>query len=243
MTGLSGTLGPYVANYFKQQNWNLVNWDHHSVSPEDGSACQQLWDEVKPDAVCHLAMGSESWAGWLASQCKNHSIPFLFTSTAMVFDSSKQGPYSIFSDRNSQEGYGQYKIRCEDAIWAANPDALIARLGWQIGDTRGGNNMFEQLCQQHEKQGHIDASSTWFPATSRMRDTAEMLFKLIQRNEAGLYHVDSNAQDKLSFYELVQKLAKFHQLNWTVKENRDFNYDQRLHDERIQTPALSQWLE
>ena len=66
ITGTNGTLAPVVARLFNEYDWHTVAWDRTRVDPEDTAACQIFWREVKPDAVCHLALGSEAWATWLA---------------------------------------------------------------------------------------------------------------------------------------------------------------------------------
>ncbi len=229
ITGMSGTLAPVVANYFRQQDWNIIVWDHHQVDPTDEQQCQQFIESNEFDAICHLAMGSEQWAGYLAGVAKQHQIPFVFTSTVMVFDNQTEGPYTIFDQRNSTEDYGQYKMRCEDAIWQANPEAMIARIGWQIGEPQqGGNNMLAILEQQVKEQGHISASTHWFPATSSMTDTAAGLFQLIDSPIKGLHHFDSNYSTQWTYYDLVCKLVKHYNLGWEVKANQDYHHDQRL---------------
>lgn len=242
ITGMSGTLAPVVAEHFKQQGWQIASWDHHQINPEDPEACENFTQQVKPDAICHLAMGSEAWAGWLAALAHRKQIPFVFTSTAMVFDAEHNGPYHIHSERNGKDAYGQYKCRCEDAIWQANPDAMIARLGWQIGSERGGNNMLEFLHAQAEQHGRIEASSAWIPATSHMQDTAAGLKALIERNQPGLYHFDSNQECGWNFVQIVQALAHKHNQNWPVEINQTYVHDQRLLDERIHLRPLSDWL-
>lgn len=116
----------------------------------------------------------------------------------MVFDAEVDGPYGIFNERNTKDDYGLYKVRCEDAIWQVNPDAMIARIGWQIHDEAVGNNMLTHLERQHHEEGVISASQSWYPATSHMDDTAIGFLQLIERNEPGLYHLDSNASERLS---------------------------------------------
>lgn len=239
MTGLTGTLGPKVAAQFTLRGWRVLEWNHHIVSPQDEQQSTQFWREHTIDAVCHMAMGDENWAAWLATRCKEQGIPFLFVSTAMVFDSEIDGPYGIFQERNAREAYGQYKIQCEDAIWNVNPDAMIARIGWQIHDETTGNNMLAHLEQQHLEQGVINASEAWFPATSHMDDTAIAFLQLIERNEPGLYHLDSNAKNRWSFYKLVCALSEHYDKGWHVVSNEDYKHDQRLVDERIALPQLS----
>ena len=239
MTGLTGTLGPIVAAQFRLRGWEVIEWNHHHVSPEDKERSESFWQSLRVDAVCHMAMGSEEWAGWLAQRCAWRNIPYLFVSTAMVFDSEQDGPYGIFQDRNAKDAYGQYKIRCEDAIWKVNPNAMIARIGWQFHEGGEGNNMLAHLEQQNNEHGVIRASVGWFPATSHMEDTAFAFLQLIERNDAGLYHLDSNANDRWSFFELVCALNTHFKKGWRIIPSEDYHHDQRLKDERIALPPLS----
>jgi len=239
MTGLTGSLAPKVAQQFKHHGWNVVEWNHHHISPENPEQSEQFWQQQTIDAVCHMAMGSEDWAAWLAQRCAWKNIPYLFVSTAMVFDAEVNGPYGIFQLRNAQDSYGQYKIRCEDAIWNVNPNAMIARIGWQLYDDDTGNNMVAHLEQQHRKQGTISASVSWYPATSHMDDTAIAFLQLIERNEAGLYHLDSNGSERWSFYEIACAVKQRYNKHWQIIPNNDYHHDQRLQDERIALPLLS----
>lgn len=240
MTGLTGTLAPKVAHQFQLRGWNVLEWNHHQIPPDDLQQSEQFWQQHHIDAVCHMAMGSETWAAWLGENSKQRNIPYLFVSTAMVFDATKNGPYGIFEERNTQDDYGKYKVRCEDAIWHANPDAMIARIGWQLHHQAEGNNMLAHLDRQHEENGVITASTAWYPATSHMDDTALAFLQLIERNEAGLYHLDSNLKDKWNFYELVCALKQHYNKPWQVLPSSDYHHDQRLTDERIALPPLSE---
>ncbi len=231
---------PIVAHQFQLRGWNVLEWNHHQIPPDDLQQSEQFWQQHHIDAVCHMAMGSEAWAAWLGEHCKRHNIPYLFVSTAMVFDATKNGPYGIFEERNTQDDYGKYKVRCEDAIWQANPDAMVARIGWQLHHQAEGNNMLAHLDRQHEEYGVITASTAWYPATSHMDDTALAFLQLIERNEAGLYHLDSNLKDKWNFYELVCALKQHYNKPWQVLPSNDYHHDQRLTDERIALPPLSE---
>ncbi len=242
ITGISGTLGPVVAQTFARFGWRVVPWDHHRIPPDDLPAAEHFWQDSQADAVCHVALGPEHWAAWLAAESARADIPFVFTSSAMVFSVPSQGPYGIDAERNARDDYGQYKMRCEDAIWQANPQAMIARLGWQIGEGRGGNQMLEHLWQQHEQQGVIRASERWLPATSRMADTALGLMRLIERKEPGLYHFDSNAEDALNFFQLVERLQHYFDCPWQVTATEDYVHDQRLVDERFKLLAIHDWI-
>lgn len=240
ITGTNGTLAPVVAHLLTQQGWDCIAWDRQRVNPDDADACHAFWQATKPDAVCHLALGSETWATWLAERSARAAIPYLFTSSAMVFDNAINGPYDIASPRNSGDDYGRYKIRCEDQILAHNPAAMLVRIGWQIGVERGGNHMLEYLYKQMETQGRIVASTDWIPACSLMTDTAQGILALLHHPQPGVVHLDSNSQDRLSFFQIVRALKRLHRADgWLIEPSRDYVHDQRLLDERIHLRHLS----
>ncbi|MEM7625007.1 MAG: sugar nucleotide-binding protein [Planctomycetota bacterium] len=238
ITGLNGTLAPHVKAALERGGHAVVGWERAAVAPEDEAACAAHLEEVSPDAVFHLGMGGEGWAARLAGFCHEHGKRFVFTSTAMVFANEPDGPHRVGDERTADEDYGKYKIRCEDAIAAASPSAVVVRIGWQIGDERGGNHMFEHLSKQHEADGQIGASARWTPACSFMADTAAALMELAERGEPGVYHADSNAVSALPFDEIVRRLSAKTGAGWRVAANEDFVRDQRLLDERVSIAAL-----
>jgi dTDP-4-dehydrorhamnose reductase len=239
VTGLNGTLAPVLAGALRARGTNVAGWDRKRVPPEDIAACIAELERLRPEKVFHLSLGSETWAAALAGWCARHGVPFLFTSTAMVFDNEPDGPHRVDDPRNAQDDYGRYKIRCEDAIAAASDQAIVARIGWQIGATRGGNNMLEALWRMAGNDGAIRASTAWRPACSFMADTAEGLIRLIEEGRPGVHHLDSNVRDALSFHEIVLRLRAAHNTDWRVDAVDDYVHDQRLLDDRQRLSDLS----
>jgi dTDP-4-dehydrorhamnose reductase len=239
VTGLNGTLGPVLAAELEARGARVEAWDRRRVPPEDAAARRRFLETLDPAAVCHLALGAEEWGGGLASWCHGRGRPFLFTSTAMVFDREPNGPHHIGDGRTAKDDYGRYKIRCEDAIRAANAAAVIARIGWQIGARRGGNNMLEGLYRMAETEGVIRASRRWIPACSPIADTAAALADLMLSGARGLYHLDANVESALDFPTIVQALARRHRADWSVEVTEDYDHDQRLPDRRIRLPDLA----
>ncbi|WP_051964600.1 sugar nucleotide-binding protein [Deinococcus misasensis] len=228
ITGRNGTLGPVVARFFESQGAEILGWDRQSVSPEDLTASEIHLQSLNPQAIVHLAMGSENWAALLAGHAAQQQIPFVFTSTVMVFDDVPDGPHHPQDPRTEKDGYGTYKVRCEDAILQANPQANIARIGWQIDPSGQGNNMLAHLDQWQEREGKIEASTLWKPACSFMEDTAESLWKLIQMDQGGVYHLDGNARDGWTFDQVVLALKHKFDRNWDVVPIEGYRHDQRL---------------
>ena len=141
ITGLNGTLAPHLARVAKAAGAQVLPWPREVVDPADEAASALFLQRMKPDAIAHLGMGAEAWAGRLSAYAAIHHLPLLFTSSAMVFDHEPDGPHGKSSPRNAQDEYGRYKIRCEEAIWRVNTAACVARIGWQIDGSGQGNNM------------------------------------------------------------------------------------------------------
>lgn len=242
ITGMNGTLAPVLAKKLENLGCEAVTWNRHEISPDDDDACRKFLESTQPDAICHLAMGNADWAERLAKLSQLLNIKLLFTSTAMVFHHQPNGPHFPEDETTALDDYGKSKIACEKAILANNPSAIIARLGWQIDWHSRGNNMFHSLCLSYENDGIIQASDRWFPATSFMIDTCDVLIELLRSNVAGLYQIDSNREDKLSFADIVQRISTLKGLNWRIMVNQDYVHDQRLPDKKIKIPNISSHL-
>lgn len=158
-------------------------------------------------------------------------MKLLFTSTVSVFSEKGTGPYDTTSIPNAEEDYGVYKIQCENTVRANYPDAVIIRLGWQIGDRSGSNNMFDFITKQQALNGFIEASSKWFPSCSFLEDSAETIVTLALSQSSGTYLANSNK--KYSFFEIVNYLKEKHQSDWIIRESTSFERDDRMTDERV----------
>jgi dTDP-4-dehydrorhamnose reductase len=231
LTGLNGTLAPVLARRLTAQGNEIVPWNRAHADPNDAHAVAQTLSQTAPDAIAHLAMGSAAWAGALARYACERSIPFLFTSTAMVFHHEPNGPHSVSDTRNAQDDYGRYKIECEDTVLAANSRACVVRIGWQIDPSQPGNNMLFALDEWQRRDGCVAASRAWIPACSFMADTAAALADLLRGDASGVFHLDSNADEAHSFDRIVAALKReFNRDAWNLRVHDEYVHDQRLLD-------------
>jgi dTDP-4-dehydrorhamnose reductase len=230
VTGMSGTVAPRFASLARSAGHDVEPWVREDVSPNDADACQLFLDDQDPDAIVHAAFGAETWAGLLADHARRRGIPFVFTSTTMVFAPRPDGPYTISSPRTATDEYGAYKIRCEDAIWEANPDAMVARLGYQIDPDGVGNTMVAHTDAQQAANGSVRASRRWIPACAFLDDTAAALLSLVSDPQPGLHHLDANAQTAWSHATILHGLADMLGRPWQMVETDEPDHDQRLVD-------------
>ncbi len=127
----------------------------------------------------------------------------------------------------------------EEKIFYQNPQTYVIRLGWQIAETPGSNNMVDYAENEMKTKGEITASRKWLPACSYISDTVHLLFKISQM-QFGLYMINSN--DHWNFFEIISAINNKYNFNWNVIPTEDFEFDQRLLDDKIRTPSLNHHL-
>jgi dTDP-4-dehydrorhamnose reductase len=258
ITGANGTIGRVLATQLLGRGDEVVRWDRRSVPLDDYAAMERFVREAGVDTVFHLAIASQPtgreheswtvnyhWTGELAWICRTLGLRMVFASTAMVFSDAARGPFTVDSIPDASVGYGYEKRMAEARVAYQYPDAVVARLGWQIGDLRsdgplvdpgaGSNTMESFLARQHRDHGEIRASTRWLPACSFVDDTAAALHELAGR-AGGTYLLDSNR--RWTFFSIARALSTARRAPWSVLPTEDFIYDQRMIDDRIALPAL-----
>ena len=257
VTGAHGTLGAVLMERLREAGAQPVAWDRARVGVQDYAVMEAFARQVQPQVIFHLAIPSQPdpggqdqgwqvhvrWTHELAWIARVIGARFVFASTAMVYSSGQPGPLWPSTTPDATRGYGLQKLQAEQVTRAQNPDAVIARLGWQISRVQQpwpGNTMIAQLQAQHERGEPILASARWRPACSFLEDSADALLEL-SRAEAGIYHVDSNAAGH-SFEQIARALSARFELGWRVQPTSEPEQDQRLLDGRLSLPALAQRL-
>lgn len=237
ITGMNGTVAPALAAELRKHNHSITAWDRAAIPTDDLAAARAFIHTERPDVFCHIATGSPDWAAHVARVCAEAGIKFLFTSSVSVYANAQIGPFTVDMVPEPDDDYGRYKLTCEQRIRAANADAIIVRLGWQIGKGRGGNQMVDYLYRTAEQEGRIRASAAQFPACSFLADTAAALHYLLQHAQPGLYHLDANPS--LSFYEIAAALNRFFGEPWLVEPGSEPVLNNRMVDERVAVRPLT----
>lgn len=253
ITGARGTLGRALTRSAQQAGHAVVAWSRERADPLDPEAVRRHLEQVAPAALMHLAIaatptGRENeawrinveWPAQLASVCAERGIAMLFTSTALVFDDSVSGPFTLATPANARQGYGFEKRCAEHLVLLRHPaGARVVRLGWQIDRNDEGNNMVAHAQREMARRGYIDASASWYPACSFLDDTAAALLQIVEM-PPGLYMADSNRD--ATYAQILAALAAHYGLAWNIRPNHDYVYDQRLIDARLRLPDLRQRL-
>ena len=237
LTGMNGTVAPVLADELRGRGCEVVAWDRGAVSPDDRQAVARFIREVKPSAMVHCAMGNPQWAEDMARVCAEEGSKFLYVSSASVYGTHQQGPFTIDDPPEPCDDYGRYKFECEQCVRAANDRAIIVRIGWQMALRRGGNNMVEHLAQKQAEHGHITASTEWFPACSFLEDTAQALVGILGRDVAGIYLLDGNPG--WSFWRIACALDQAMASGWEVRQSNEFKWNNRMVDKNVRLSGIT----
>ncbi len=244
VTGARGTLGAVLCQRIVSAGGEAIPWDRARVPIDDYGAMEHFVRESGASAIFHLALASKptgienegwlvnwQWPSELAWIARQLGVPFVYTSTVMVYTNAVPGPRDPATPADETEGYGAEKRRAEEQVLHQNPGAIVARLGWQIGSAPGTNNMIDFLERTNRESGAIRASTRWIPACSFLEDTADALLSLPGAG-SGIHHVEGNSTG-LDFHRIATGLNALHGNRWRIVATDDFVLDQRLRDTRV----------
>ena len=178
VTGVSGFLGWNLVP-LASKNWQVYGtYFSHAleitginlckVDLTDFLAIEKLFLEIKPDAVIHLAAQSQpnfcqknpelsykvnvSSTVNLAQLSAEFQIPFLFTSTDLVFEGTKP-PYQESDHVCPINLYGEHKAEAEREILNVYPESIICRMPLMFGIPSPCSQSFIQPFIQTLKAG------------------------------------------------------------------------------------------
>ncbi|MCI5082527.1 MAG: SDR family oxidoreductase [Saprospiraceae bacterium] len=229
ITGISGFLGTHLAKA-EWKDYELYGSCFTQVSPLAGnrtqlidlthlSAVEAMLQREQPDAILHIAALSNpnfceqqtaaSYAmNVLASQhlaylAKARNLPFLFTSTDLVFDGS-QAPYSVDMQARPISIYGQHKLMAERAILECYPEATIARL--PLLYATAGKNFLANWITQLKMGQQVFAFEDEYRTALHVKDAVQGLQLLLKQGKSGIWHL--GGPERMSRYEFAVKAAQ-----------------------------------
>lgn len=240
ITGASGFLGWYACQALSH-DWQLYGTYHtHPVTLEkgavesldlrDNTAVQAYWDKTQPDAVLHTAAISKAGpcqrdpdgsypvnvtsAVTLAQRCAKAAIPFVFTSTDLVFDGT-QAPYEEGDRPNPVNHYGHQKAVAEQAILRAYPDATICRLPLMYGAATPTATCFLQSFLATLQAGTpLTLFTDEVRTPAEVTDVVQGLRLVLAQNVTGLLHL--GGPQRLNRYDFGRLMAIAFQMPTTA---------------------------
>jgi dTDP-4-dehydrorhamnose reductase len=182
---------------------------------------ERILEETRPDWVIHSAALANLEAcekdpglsrrlnaelpGEVALACQRHAVPLAHISTDAVFDGLRGG-YREDDPPNPQGVYAAHKWAGEQAVAAANPAAIIARVnfyGWSLSGRRSLGEFFvSNLAAGKAVNGFSDV--IFCPLI--VDALAETLLEMLEKGLSGTYHVLS--RECLSKYQFGVDIAR-----------------------------------
>jgi dTDP-4-dehydrorhamnose reductase len=231
ITGASGFLGWNLCQQARSQWETHGTYSQNSIEISDVrlhqldltqiDAVTAKIDAIAPDAIIHTAAAASpnfcqthpelsariniGASQLLAKICAQAEIPFVFTSTDLVFD-GKQAPYLETDPVSPLNIYGEQKVAAERKILDTYPQATICRMPLMFGMAPPTASSFLQpwlkaLAAQQTLQLFVDEFRT---PVSAVTATGGLLMAL--RKSAGILHL--GGKERLSRYEFGQLLAE-----------------------------------
>jgi dTDP-4-dehydrorhamnose reductase len=230
ITGASGLLGEALC-LAALQEWSVLGlWHRHPLSVPEATAVQaDLTDRaataallagLEPQAVIHAAALAQPAAceraprlsaainlrtpGMLAALCARRRIPFIFTSTDLVYD-GLQAPYDEDQPPSPVCVYGCHKAAAERAVLHHHPQALVCRLPLLFGFSTHSPPTFTMQMLSAIRQGRPIALFTdEFRTPVDIRSAAQGLVAMLGKAR-GLMHL--GGRTRVSRYDMGVMMA------------------------------------
>lgn len=176
----------------------------HTAAISDANYCQQHPEEsyrINVDATAQLAMLAASL-----------DIPFIFTSTDLVFDGTK-GNYSEDDKTNPLSAYGKQKVAAVKVLLEEiYLNACVCRMPLMFGDPGPHSKSFVQPFLQNLQGGKsINLFTDEYRTAVDGLSAARGLWMAVEQQWEGIWHL--GGPDKLSRYEFGVLLAEIFQIN------------------------------
>jgi dTDP-4-dehydrorhamnose reductase len=230
ITGAAGMLGQTLCRAALGK-WSVLGiWHRHplrvpAVVPiqadlTDGDKFKALLADLNPKAVIHAAALAQpaacernpqasaainvKAAELLADLCAAKQIPFLFTSTDLVFD-GLQAPYEQDRAVTPVCVYGRHKVQAERVVLDRHPRALVCRLPLMFGLTADSQPNFTLHMLSAMRQGRpVQLFCDEFRTPVDVRSAARGLLALLGKAQ-GILHL--GGRTRVSRYALGVMMA------------------------------------
>ncbi len=225
ITGASGFLGYHLIccaaaqgyEVYAQYNNGSIHFDRCTPIQFDLRSyidMGNMIDDIEPDVVIHAAALADaarcqrepelSYAinveatQNLAGICSDYQVPFVFTSTDLVFDGVK-GNYSEEDAVNPLMVYGEHKVLAEQEVMKVYPESLIARCPLMFGAPEASDKTYFSAFIRSLREGkEANLFHDEYRSVAGAKSVAEGLLHLAEE-ASGIFHVAGG--QRVSRYE------------------------------------------
>jgi len=167
---------------------------HPRLELLDAAAVRRGFEELRPSAVIHTAYRQDQPAvnsegsATVAEAAAALGARLVHISTDLVFDGTKDEPYTEDDEPRPLDDYGRSKLEAERRVLEAHPGALVVRTSLIVGRREPGRH---ELAVREAARGERDMvffEDEW-RSPVLVSDLAEALLELVGLDVAGVLHV------------------------------------------------------
>lgn len=247
VTGASGFLGWHLCQMAKR-DWRVYGayWTKPIDAPGirldqlnllDFQALKQSFKTIQPEAVIHTAAQSKpnicqirpdetypinvTAAVNLANLCAEAEIPYVFTSTDLVFD-GRNPPYRETDPVCPINHYGEQKAIAEAEILAAYPRATVCRMPLMFGAKTPSAQSFLQPWLKTLREGKkLKLFTDEFRTPISASTASNGLLLALEKGHGRLHLGGRNSISRFEFGRLLVEVGQFspHQLHPCLQQD------------------------
>lgn len=201
VTGAGGQLGRALQRSVPE-NLECIALDRAGLDVTDARAIARVLDTRKPQAVINAAAYTAvdeaetdveaatrlntTAPGLLAAATAQRGMRLLHVSTDFVFDGTAGRPYRPGDAPHPLNAYGRTKRAGEEAVLAAQPQALILRTAWVY--STAGRNFLDTMLRLMATRQALDVVADQVGTPTCADGLAQALWRALERQLSGLHH-------------------------------------------------------
>ncbi|MEX1268669.1 MAG: dTDP-4-dehydrorhamnose reductase [Balneolaceae bacterium] len=224
ITGAGGQLGSEWVRFLSEQKVSFKAYGSDGLNISDRSRLDEIFDKEIPDIVINCAaytkvdqaenepdeafLVNETGVKNLVEVCKQTGSKLVHFSTDYVFpgesSDNERYPegYPEDAETNPVNVYGKSKRAGEVILEQSGIHWLLVRVSWLCGAT--GHNFVKTMIRLAGEKDSLNVVNDQFGTPAFTFDVVERTSGLIQRNQAGIFHISSSG--KISWADFAREI-------------------------------------
>ena len=170
-----------VPSLIRGGNWDVII---NCVALANHEACEEKPEEAR-------LLNVELPALWAAVSGES-SARFVHFSTDAVFDGKSNEPYGEGDFASPPSVYGRTKLQGEQAVLAANSEALVFRTNFFGWSQSGEKGILDFFARGIETGTAMTGFSDYIVSSLYVGDLFDLLVEAVRKEAAGLFHLTSS---------------------------------------------------
>ncbi|MBX3395417.1 MAG: dTDP-4-dehydrorhamnose reductase [Phycisphaerae bacterium] len=206
ITGATGLLGSAVVEAFRMRGCSeIIGRGRHELDITDEEQVRDFIDGFRPDLIVNCAAYTRvddcetgeayahrvngDGAGYVARAARACNAELIHVSTDYVFNGHANAPIREDSPPGLPEhlsAYGRSKLRGEQCVREAHPDAVVIRTAWLFG--REGTSFPKAILNRAREGLPLRVVNDQVGSPTYAKDLADAIWELAQYRAKGTYH-------------------------------------------------------